>query len=82
MKRVIKSDKPITSVFHVKLQKCDFGVEPRCRLFATLAGKGLMKTRDRITEEWVELREKNSTKGLDWPEEDIAIQEESGLKLT
>jgi hypothetical protein len=43
MKRVIRSDKPITLVFPVKLQKCDFGAEPRCRLFATSAGKGLNK---------------------------------------
>jgi hypothetical protein len=41
IKRVIRSDKPITSFFPVKSQKCDFGAEPRCRLFATSAGKGL-----------------------------------------
>jgi hypothetical protein len=41
IKRFIRSDKPITSVFRVKSQKCDFGAEPRCRLFATSAGKGL-----------------------------------------
>jgi hypothetical protein len=39
--RVIRSDKPITSVFPVKSQKCDSGAEPTCRLFATSAGKGL-----------------------------------------
>jgi hypothetical protein len=44
MKRVIRSDKQITSVFHVKSQKCDFGAEPRCRLFATSAGKELIQT--------------------------------------
>jgi hypothetical protein len=27
MKRVIRSDKPVTLVFPVKLQKCDFGTE-------------------------------------------------------
>jgi hypothetical protein len=32
MKRIIRSDKPITSVFPVKSPKCDFGSEPRCRL--------------------------------------------------
>jgi hypothetical protein len=42
MKRVIRSDKPITSVFPVKSQKCDFGAEPRCRLIVTSAGKGLI----------------------------------------
>jgi hypothetical protein len=41
IKRVIRSDKSITSVFPVKSQKCDFGAEHRCRLFATSAGKGL-----------------------------------------
>jgi hypothetical protein len=41
IKRVIRSGKPITSVFPVKSQQCDFGAEPRCRLFATSAGKGL-----------------------------------------
>jgi hypothetical protein len=42
MKRVIRSDKPITSVFPVKSQKCDFGAEPRCRLFVTSTGQGLI----------------------------------------
>jgi hypothetical protein len=28
-KRVIRSDKPITSVFPVKSQKCDLGAKPR-----------------------------------------------------
>jgi hypothetical protein len=42
-KRVIRSDKPITSVFPVKSHKCDFGAEPRCRLFVTFAGKGLIR---------------------------------------
>jgi hypothetical protein len=37
------ADKPITSVFPVKSQKCDFVAEPRCRLLATLAGKGLKR---------------------------------------
>jgi hypothetical protein len=41
IKRVIRSDKPITSVFPVKSQKCDFGAEHRCHLFATSAGKRL-----------------------------------------
>jgi hypothetical protein len=41
MKRVIRSDKLITSVFPIKSQKCDFGAEPRCRLFGASAGKGL-----------------------------------------
>jgi hypothetical protein len=41
MKRVIRSDKPITSVFPVKSQNCDFGAEPKYRLFATSASKGL-----------------------------------------
>jgi hypothetical protein len=42
VKRVIRSDKPITSVFPVKSKKkCYFGVEPRCCLFVTFGGKGL-----------------------------------------
>jgi hypothetical protein len=41
IKRVIRSDKPLASVFLVKSQKCDFGAEPRFSLFATSAGKGL-----------------------------------------
>jgi hypothetical protein len=32
----------VSSVFPVKSQKCDFGAEPRWRLFATSAGKGLI----------------------------------------
>jgi hypothetical protein len=34
-------NKPISSVFPLKSQKCDFDAEHRCRLFATSAGKGL-----------------------------------------
>jgi hypothetical protein len=41
IKRVIKSGKPITLVFPIKSQKCDVGAEPKCRLLATPAGKGL-----------------------------------------
>jgi hypothetical protein len=44
IKRVIRSGKPMTLVFPVKSQKCDFGAESRCRLFATSAGKGLKQT--------------------------------------
>jgi hypothetical protein len=44
MKRVIRSDKPVTSVFPVQSQKCDYGAEPRCRFLATSAGKGLTVT--------------------------------------
>jgi hypothetical protein len=32
MKRVIRSDKPITSVYPVKSQRCYFGAEPRCHI--------------------------------------------------
>jgi hypothetical protein len=39
--RVIRSDKPVTWVFPVKSQKCDFGAEPRCRLIVTSTGQGL-----------------------------------------
>jgi hypothetical protein len=42
IKRVIRSDKPITSVFPVKSKKCDFGAEPRCGFIAISAGKGLI----------------------------------------
>jgi hypothetical protein len=41
MKRVIRSDKPITSVFPIKSQKWDFDAEPNCRLLETSAGKEL-----------------------------------------
>jgi hypothetical protein len=51
IKRVSRSGKPITSVFPVKSQKMrDFGAEPRCRLFATSAGKGLIVTSLRNTQ--------------------------------
>jgi hypothetical protein len=43
MERVNRSDKPITSVFPVKSQKCEFGAEPRCRLIATSAGNRLTR---------------------------------------
>jgi hypothetical protein len=41
IERVIRSAKSITSV---KSQKCDFGAEPRFRLYATSAEKGLTDT--------------------------------------
>jgi hypothetical protein len=59
IKRVIRSDKPITSVFPVKSQKCDFGAEPRCRLFATSAGKVLNPSRQSGNE----LKQNTTTRG-------------------
>jgi hypothetical protein len=41
IKRFIRSDKPITLLFPVKSQKCDFGAEPRSRIIATSAVKWL-----------------------------------------
>jgi hypothetical protein len=41
MKRVIRSDKPVTLLVLHWSQKCDFGAEPRSRIIATSAVKGL-----------------------------------------
>jgi hypothetical protein len=43
MKRVIRSDKPVTLLLLFWSHKCDFGAEPRSRIIATSAVKGLMK---------------------------------------
>jgi hypothetical protein len=43
MKRVIRSDKPVTLLFLFWSHKCDFGAEPRSRIIATLAVKGLRR---------------------------------------
>jgi hypothetical protein len=42
--RVFRSDKPVTLVYPLRSHKCDNGAEPRCRIIATSAVKGL-KTR-------------------------------------
>jgi hypothetical protein len=41
MKRVIRLDKPVTVLLLFWSHKCDFGAEPRSRIIATLAVKGL-----------------------------------------
>jgi hypothetical protein len=41
IKRVIRSDKPITLLLLLWSHKCDFGAEPRSRIIATSAVKGL-----------------------------------------
>jgi hypothetical protein len=41
--RVIRSDKPIISVYPVKSHICDFGAELRSRIIATSAVKGLIQ---------------------------------------
>jgi hypothetical protein len=41
MKRVIRSGKPITLLLLLWWHKCDFGAEPRSRITATSAVKGL-----------------------------------------
>jgi hypothetical protein len=41
MKKVIRSDKPVTFLLLLWLHKCDFGAEPRSRKIATSAVKGL-----------------------------------------
>jgi hypothetical protein len=41
IKRVIRSDKPVTLFLLLWSQKCDFGAEPRSRIIATSAVKGL-----------------------------------------
>jgi hypothetical protein len=43
IKRVIGSDKPVTLLLLLWSHKCDFGAEPRSRIIATWAGKGLNK---------------------------------------
>jgi hypothetical protein len=42
IKRVIRSDKPVTLLLLFWSHKCDFGAEPRSRIIATSAVKGLM----------------------------------------
>jgi hypothetical protein len=44
MKRVIRSEKPVTLLPLFWSHKCDFGAEPRSRIIATLAVKGLKTT--------------------------------------
>jgi hypothetical protein len=41
MERVIRSDKPLTLFLLLWSHKCDFGAEPRSRIIATSAVKGL-----------------------------------------
>jgi hypothetical protein len=41
MKRVIRSDKPVSLLLLLWSHKCDFGAEPRSRIIATSAVKGL-----------------------------------------
>jgi hypothetical protein len=41
MKRVIRSDKPVTLLLLLWSHKCDIGTEPRSRIIATSAVKGL-----------------------------------------
>jgi hypothetical protein len=41
MKRVIRSDNPVTYLLLLWSHKCDFGAEPRNRIIATSAVKGL-----------------------------------------
>jgi hypothetical protein len=41
MKRVIRSDKPVTLLLLLWSHKCDFGAEPRSHIIATSAVKGL-----------------------------------------
>jgi hypothetical protein len=41
MKRVIRSDKPVTLLLLFRSHKCDFGAEPGSRIIATSAVKGL-----------------------------------------
>jgi hypothetical protein len=43
MKRFIRSDKPVTFLLLFWSHKCDLGAEPRSRIIATSAVKGLKK---------------------------------------
>jgi hypothetical protein len=45
MKIVIRSDKPVYLLLLLWSHKCDFGAEPRSRIIATSAVKGLMEMR-------------------------------------
>jgi hypothetical protein len=44
VERVIRSDKPVTLLLLLWSPKCDFGAEPRSRIIATSAVKGLKST--------------------------------------
>jgi hypothetical protein len=43
MKRVIRSDQPVTLLLLLWSHKCDFSAEPRSRIIAISAVKGLTK---------------------------------------
>jgi hypothetical protein len=45
MKRVIRSNKPVTLLLLLWSHKCDFGAEPRSCIIATSPVKGLKKKR-------------------------------------
>jgi hypothetical protein len=47
MKRVIRSDKPVILLLLFWSHKCDFGAEPRSRIIATSAVKGLNKQNEK-----------------------------------
>jgi hypothetical protein len=46
--RVFRSDKPVTLVYPLRSHKGDNGAEPRCRIIATSAVKGLNKCYTKI----------------------------------
>jgi hypothetical protein len=46
MKRVIRSDKPVTLLLLLWSHKCDIGAEPRSRIIATSAVKGLKGSKE------------------------------------
>jgi hypothetical protein len=52
MKRVIRSDKPVTLLLLLWSHKCDFGAEPRSRIIATSAVKGLKQILDEFQRVW------------------------------
>jgi hypothetical protein len=48
IKKVIRSDKPVTLLLLLWSHKCDFDAEPRSRIIATSAVKGLKQTQQKF----------------------------------
>jgi hypothetical protein len=55
MKRVIRSDKPVTLLPLFWSHKCDFGTEPRSRINATSAVKGLKVHKNLYTQSHIKI---------------------------
>jgi hypothetical protein len=57
MKRVIRSDEPVTLFLLLWSHKCNFGAEPKSRIIATSAVKGLTNKQNKKTKKILTLVE-------------------------